>query len=141
MILTMNYEVAMRYLFTKPTIWVSEVSHYILAAIFTWGLAYGLNEGAHIAVDVIKNRLPGRVAVWLDAVTSSLSAIMVVFLIWMFGDMIMGTIARQEVSSSFLRVPLQWPRIGAGLGLLLFVGPAMVLCWRNWRKASAGKVP
>lgn len=138
-VLIINYEVIMRYFFTRPTIWVFEVSHYLLAVIFTWGFAYGLNEGAHIAVDVLKTRLSHRAAGWLEAVISLLNVAMIIFLIWVMSGMIMRTIARQETSPTLLAVPLHWPRLAIGVGLFLFGCQAIVLCWRNWQKvASAG---
>lgn len=140
-VLIMNYEVLMRYLFTKPTTWVFETSHYLLAAIFTWGLAYGLNEGAHIAIDVLKNRLHPRTVAWINAAISSLIVVTLTVALWIMYGMISDTIARRDTSPTLLAVPLQWPRIAIAVGFLLFACQAVVRCWRTWQTASAKGEP
>jgi TRAP-type mannitol/chloroaromatic compound transport system permease small subunit len=64
------FEVVMRYLFNKPTIWVHEASYLLLGMQYMLAGAYALLHGAHVRVDVIYNKLPERGRVGMDIFTS-----------------------------------------------------------------------
>ncbi len=137
-IVIMNYEVIMRYFFRNPTIWVYEVTHYLLAAVMTWGLAWGLKVGAHITVEILTSRLSIRMRGWLEAATSLLTAGVVIVLLWIMSLLVLRTLERHETSGTLLAVPLSWPQAGVVFGLLLFAIQAVVLCWKNWRRQFSG---
>jgi TRAP-type mannitol/chloroaromatic compound transport system permease small subunit len=53
LILATCYEVASRYVFGAPTIWAYEIGYLMTGAGFLLGMAYTLNQGAHIRIDVL----------------------------------------------------------------------------------------
>lgn len=54
-------DVALRYIFLAPLSWGLEASKYIMLTMFLLGLVYSFQEDVHIRVDVIFERLPGRI--------------------------------------------------------------------------------
>ena len=74
MTLVVGYEVLMRYVFVRPTIWAFELSMFLLAITTFIGLTYTLKEEGHIRVDVLVQRLPERRRYLLHIITSVLSA-------------------------------------------------------------------
>jgi C4-dicarboxylate transporter, DctQ subunit len=68
-----TWDVFMRYVFHKPSIWVVEVSQYMLAAIACLGSCYTLKLRRHIALDLFVERLPHTVKGYLGLVTGCIS--------------------------------------------------------------------
>lgn len=62
------YEVVLRYVFIRPTIWAFDTSTMLWGAYFVTLAAWTHKEGGHIRVDVIYGRLPLRVRLILDMV-------------------------------------------------------------------------
>jgi TRAP-type mannitol/chloroaromatic compound transport system permease small subunit len=62
------YEVASRYLFNAPTIWAYEIGFMATGAQFLLGMAYTLNRGAHIRIDVLSTMMSERFKALVDLV-------------------------------------------------------------------------
>jgi TRAP-type mannitol/chloroaromatic compound transport system permease small subunit len=62
------YEVASRYLFNAPTIWAYEVGFMATGAQFLLGMAYTLNRGAHIRIDVLSTMMSEKTKAIIDLV-------------------------------------------------------------------------
>ena len=52
LVVTISYEVVMRYGFGAPTVWVSESSFLVNGAAFMLGSGYALLKGAHVRTDI-----------------------------------------------------------------------------------------
>jgi TRAP-type mannitol/chloroaromatic compound transport system permease small subunit len=52
-----------------------DVQWYLFAVVFLLGAAYGLRHGVHVRVDVVHERLSGRVRAWIELVGTVLLAI------------------------------------------------------------------
>ena len=60
LILTLVYEVVMRYVFGNPTLWSFDVT-YMSASIFLMlGMGYTLKEGGHVNIDILVGNLSRR---------------------------------------------------------------------------------
>ncbi|UMZ72627.1 TRAP transporter small permease subunit [Natranaerofaba carboxydovora] len=60
LVVTLVYEVIMRYVFNSPTLWSFDVS-YMSASIFLMlGMGYTLKEGGHVNIDIIVGNLSRR---------------------------------------------------------------------------------
>lgn len=62
------YEVTSRYLFGRPTIWAFDTAMMLNSGLFLLGGAYVLFEKRHIRVDVIFNRFPHHIKVFIDLI-------------------------------------------------------------------------
>ena len=60
------YEVASRYLFNAPTIWADEIGFMATGAQFLLGMAYTLNRGAHIRIDVLSTTMSEKTKAVID---------------------------------------------------------------------------
>ena len=68
LVLAMVFEVFSRYLFNAPTIWAFEISYMMMGTIFLFGLSYALQQGQHVNVDFIHQRLHPRMIGAIDAI-------------------------------------------------------------------------
>ena len=114
------YEVISRYLFNSPTVWVMEVTIYLVMASTFFALAYVLKEKGHVRVDSVVNYLsPGTVSV-LDACTSALGLLYLVVLDWESARITSDLYRTWEVSPTVLKVPLFIPNLFILIGSVLF---------------------
>jgi TRAP-type mannitol/chloroaromatic compound transport system permease small subunit len=64
----LTYEVAMRYVFTAPTIWAHEISYMLGGTIVILGAAYTLRHHGHVRIDVFYTRLSPKWKAIIDIV-------------------------------------------------------------------------
>jgi C4-dicarboxylate transporter, DctM subunit len=114
-----SYEVIMRYFFNAPTIWVTEVTIYLVTASTFFALAYVLLEKAHVKVDCLTNCLSPRTAVTLEACTSVLAILYCLVLDWESAKITYGLYTSWEVSPTLLKVPIFIPNLFILFGSLL----------------------
>jgi TRAP-type mannitol/chloroaromatic compound transport system permease small subunit len=122
MIFILLWEVIMRYVFNRPTIWAHELGAMLYAVSFLLGGAYALRWGAHVNVEIIYNRFSNRVRAVIDLVS------------WLFFYLFCGAlllesmvfawraVLRMELSETVWAPPI-WPiklcvPLGASLILL-----------------------
>lgn len=66
-----------RYLFNRPIFGIDEYAGYMLMMIALLGATYYLRLGGHPRVDILLNRLPPRVAAWVNAFDDAISVVVV----------------------------------------------------------------
>lgn len=64
------FEVIMRYIFNRPTIWAWDVNIQLGAVLVALVGAHALLSGMFVRVDIVVNRLPRKVGQWLDLIMS-----------------------------------------------------------------------
>lgn len=80
MMLTISYDVAMRYIFGAPTTWSFEINRYMLILVAFFGCAWALPAGGHVAVDILTEKMETRKKAKLEIVTSIMALLyMLVF--------------------------------------------------------------
>jgi TRAP-type C4-dicarboxylate transport system permease small subunit len=67
------YELIMRQLFVRPTIWTNEITSYLLVWFGLLGIAYAYDENAHVSVDLVYNRLGAKSKMLCTCLESLLS--------------------------------------------------------------------
>jgi len=85
--LSVCYDVVMRSLLNRPTIWTLEINQKILVFITFLGAAWLLREGGHVRIDILVNWLPKRALTIINFMTSLLSAIACLVVVW-FGVLV-----------------------------------------------------
>lgn len=60
-VLSLVYEVIMRYVFDSPTAWSFDVTYMLCSLFIVMGLGYNLQVKGHVSVDIIYNRFPLRI--------------------------------------------------------------------------------
>ncbi len=66
LMLLVTYEVIMRYVFTKPSLWGYEMSVILAASLYVLAFSYAHLHGAHVRVDMIYSHLPNRGKATID---------------------------------------------------------------------------
>lgn len=69
MIFILLFEVVMRYVFNRPTIWASELSGLLYGSYFLLGGAYAARWDAHIIIDFVYQRFSRRTKAIVDLIT------------------------------------------------------------------------
>jgi C4-dicarboxylate transporter DctM subunit len=119
--LCITYEVIMRYVFHSPTIWVMEVTIYMVMAGTFLALAYAMKQKSHVNVDFITNRLSGRSGLSLGLLGMVLGIIYTVVLAFEGWQYAVDAFRNRELAGMLLKVPKFIPEmfIPFGVGLLL----------------------
>ncbi len=66
MVITVVYDVIMRYGFKKGNIAVQEMEWHIFAVVFLIGAAYSLKKDAHVRVDIFYTKFSPKKKAWID---------------------------------------------------------------------------
>ena len=119
MALIVTMDVILRYGFNAPTKWAGELSALLLVVAVFLGLAHTLRENAHIRVDFILQRLPGRVQDWMKVIASALFLVFTIILCHLTWKGFALSFTLKSTSRSLWDVPV-WPaRVFIPLGFAL----------------------
>lgn len=69
-VLFTGYEVFIREIFGKPTIWTNEITSYLLVWVGLLGVIYAYDRGTHVSVDLVFRRLNARIQRILNVITA-----------------------------------------------------------------------
>lgn len=138
-------EVVARYMLNAPLAWAFDVlTLYVMPAIFFFGLPGSYAKNAHIAVDILVQRLP-KFPVAVTALLVHIGALALFACLFYFGASF--TLESYRSGDTFTGVLkfLAWPSamlvpIGCGLVLLRILSqfPADVICLRNGGTRAPG---
>jgi TRAP-type mannitol/chloroaromatic compound transport system permease small subunit len=121
MMLVTSFEVVMRYIVKKPTIWAWDLNIQLFAAAIMLGGAYTLREDAHVRMDVLVSSLSPRARAWLDVWTFALFAMGVIILTWGGWEMAWMSIKARE------RMPTVWAPPYYFMKMLVPLGGVLVM--------------
>jgi C4-dicarboxylate transporter DctM subunit len=115
------FEVIMRFVFSRPTSWATEISGFLTIVASFLLFSYTLQEKGHTRVDFVTAHLsPGSILV-LEIFTSVLGLVYCAVLTWYGGRMAYSSWGMGELSQT-LRIPLWIPQSFLPVGgLLMFV--------------------
>ena len=123
MILSTTWEVFVRYVFGKPTVWAHQLVMITggLMVVLGWGYVHFLR--GHVAIDLLYDRLSPRGRAIMDVACACLFFFpMTIILIYISHNWLQMSIVQGEVwDVSFWR-PLMWPsRLAVLVGVLLIM--------------------
>lgn len=137
--LLITFDIIARRLMGFSTEATTEVTGYLMAIGMSWGMAGTLFERGHVRIDVLVQKLPLKVRVWLHM--ASLLALLVSTAFFVYGAC---SLARDSwelgaTDLSTLRMPMVVPQglWAAGLALLLLTVVAMAV--RLLRQLAGGE--
>lgn len=132
------FDIGARRLLGFSTEATTEVTGYLMAIGMSWGLAGTLFERGHVRIDVLVQKLPLKVRVWLHL--ASLLALLVAtgFFAWGAFSLARDSWDFGSTDLSALHTPLAIPQglWAAGLALLLLAG--MAIAARALRQLAGG---
>lgn len=119
------YDVFMRYVFNRPSIWITEVSTYLLLYMTFLGTSYALQQGTHIKVTFLSDLFNLRAQRVITLITSFFALAFCFVLLWQTGKMTWLSVTRHWTSPTMLSIPLIYVYSGMVFGsfmlLLTFV--------------------
>jgi TRAP-type mannitol/chloroaromatic compound transport system permease small subunit len=134
LLVTISYEVVMRYGFNAPTVWVYESSFMVNGAAFMLGCAYALYKGAHVRTDIYWENFSERTKGIIDMVSYVFLfyPVMITFMLVSF-DATLHSYDTGERSQESVWRAIMWPfraTVPLAAVLLMIQGVSEVLkCW------------
>ncbi len=126
MVITVVYDVIMRYGFKKGNIAVQEMEWHIFAVVFLIGAAYALKKDAHVRVDILYTKLSAKKRAWVDLLGTFIFLIpFCILVIYSTTTFIESSWAVREVSPDPGGLPCRYilkAMIPAGFFLLILQG-------------------
>jgi len=121
LMVTIAYDVFMRYLLNAPTIWSYSLSYMLGSTIIALGLPYVYYHNANVRIDIIYSKLPQMGRIILDVVlTVVLFFPMIFLLIRVFGQDAWAAYLCGEVAMDSIWYPVLWPfKMVVSLGFVL----------------------
>lgn len=121
--LVVGYDVVMRYVFQRPTVWAQEFSTMLFGTFIILGGAYTARSGStgHVNMDVLYHRFSKRGRAILDVITFFLLTVPFLgILMWKGGEAAWRSIITLEHDSTQWGPPLYPIRVMLPLGAFLF---------------------
>jgi TRAP-type C4-dicarboxylate transport system permease small subunit len=103
--LSIFVDVFLRYVFSRPSIWITEVSTYLFLYIIFLATAYTLQQGTHIKVTFLLDPFSPRVKRVIDLITSVFAIIFTVVLLWQTGLMTWSAFKGKWTTPTILNAP------------------------------------
>lgn len=134
LVVTISYEVVMRYGFGAPTVWVYESSFMVNGAAFMLGSGYALLKGAHVRTDIYWENYSERKKGVVDLISYLLFfyPAMITFMLISYDDALHSYDTGERSQESVWRA-IMWPfraTIPLAALLLMIQGVSEVLkCW------------
>ena len=119
--LIIAYDVVLRYVFNSPTIWVLEISEYMLVFLTFLSAAKIQKEKAHIKMDFFYLKFPPKFRVFVDLVFYVLIVLFSYVLLYNAVKMTITAYKYESMSNSLLEVPLYIPYAIIPVGMILLM--------------------
>lgn len=114
-----TYEVFVRYVFSAPTTWVSEISIYLCMALGLMGAAYALKHNSHFSISIVVDRLTAKNRRRLKILTNLMGIVYSIIFIVKGFEMAKFAWDIKDASTGVLQFPLWIPWSIVPLGGLL----------------------
>lgn len=131
LILSIAYDVFMRYVFNAPTIWSFTLSYMLGATVIMIGFAYVLYHRGHVSVDLIYSKFSTKVKLIIDIVFTVFLFFPLFFMLTkVCVEHALWSISVNELATESVWYPIIWPFkivMALGFGLLFLQGIANFL--------------
>ena len=109
LILTTTYEVLARYIFDAPTIWAFEVGYMLTGTHFLLGMAYTLQQGQFIRIDIFSQDMSEKTRAFIDLCAYSIILPLMMWLTYgLTSYLISGFIKNERSGQSAMNMAV-WP--------------------------------
>ncbi len=123
LVLTMCYEIMVRYFFGKPTLWSYDLSYMLSSLTLIMGIAWVHADRSHVNVDIFVNKFPARLRTVLNIAFSLILFFptWILVLWYMFPDVLYSWSIQEKASTGTWR-PIIYPfKFWIFIGLLILV--------------------
>jgi TRAP-type C4-dicarboxylate transport system permease small subunit len=114
--ITLNvlWQVFTRFILRDPSSFTDELARYMLIWLGLLGAAYVMGQRGHLAIDVLVNRMPVRIALVIDAI------ILIAVLMFTVGVMVVGGVNLVFLTHSLEQIS---PALNVSLGVVYLALP------------------
>lgn len=133
------YGVVLRYVVGASTLWQTELAIYFLMFAAFVGGAYGLKHGDHVKIDVVVNRLPGRVRLFVNLVAAVLGFLFVAIVGVIGFDLWWDAVQTGRRSGTAWNIPLSYPYFMLPLGMTLMALQYLLIAAEILRRFISGE--
>lgn len=120
MAVVVTVDIVLRYFFSKPLLFADEVGVYCMIFVAFVGAALTLKMRRHIMVDLLYRRLPRKIQLWLDVITTILGTLVICIITWESADWVHYTYKSGFMSPGVLETPMWIPMSLVPLGLFFW---------------------
>lgn len=117
--LIVTYDVILRYIFNRPTVWAWDIDVQLLGASVVLGGGYTLLYNGHIGVDVFVEGLSKRKRAIVEAITSVFFFLGVGVLVWEGAKVAWFSVETREVDFTYFAPPVYPLKVVIAIGFLL----------------------
>lgn len=121
----MVIDVVMRYMFNSPTVWASELALLLFGPYFLLAGPYVLHLRAHVAMDLIRQKLPPAANRVLELINIPIIVIFAAILIAYSLPLAIESFNYRETSFSAWNPPIWWTKTAVPLSLGLMMAQAV----------------
>jgi len=125
------YEVILRYLFSKPTIWAWDINVQLMVVIIVLGGPFTLVEKTHVRLELLVSRLSGRANTIIELVLSPILVFILGVMTWYSGVETLDALRTNEIISATFRVTVFPTKMIVFVGCFLFLIQVISDCIRN----------
>lgn len=122
---SITWEVVSRYILGSSTVWVTEVSGYLVSGVLFMAIGKVYRDNGHVAMSIIVDKFPEHTHARFMMVVDFMVLIFAIFVTWSTYDMAMLSLELGWKSSTTLAVPLYIPQIMIPLGSAILVVEAI----------------
>jgi len=119
--LSVCYDVVMRYLFNNPTLWVQEVSEYLLFWLCFLAGAWVLSMDGHVRMGIVVQNLSPKNQNIMNIVTCVLGIIYCAFLVYSGSNWAWSALQRHDLFSNVTQWPVTPIVVAMPIGALFFI--------------------
>lgn len=119
MVVSISYDVVMRYAFLAPTIWALEVNTFLLVLLCTIPAADTLTAGTQIQITFLTERLPVAAQAKLPVIGNIVGALFCAVMTWKGASMTWAAFQHNDRMSTSLGTPLAIPYALIPIGFAL----------------------
>ena len=103
--LTVSFDVIMRYFLNRPAMWSTEVCEYILLLIALFSAPWILREGGHVKVELLVSQFQPRTQALVGAIMCLLGAMVMAVIGWYAGETAWDNFQRGVPIAKTLQIP------------------------------------
>jgi TRAP-type C4-dicarboxylate transport system permease small subunit len=133
------FDITARHLLGFSTEATIELTGYLMAVGMSWGLAGTLFERGHVRIDVLVQKMPLRVRVWLHLLSLIALIVSTGFYVWGAMSLALDSLAFNATDLTTLRTPLVWPQGLWAFGFVLLLLTGLALLLRSLKQMLSGQ--
>ena len=121
------YDVTLRYVFDRPTIWAIDFASFALSYLFFLSLAPALDSGFHVSVDYFNHKFSERFQRWAGVLASLLAIVFALVLFWELLDATLEEFVENNLTPTAVPIRVKWLFLAGPIGAAQMVITACVI--------------